>query len=382
MVLTRATLSFAGIAAATNQGHVKSGQVWHPVPTTPTGEELVGQGPLPDAFDWRNVNGKSFVTPNLNQHIPKYCGSCWIHGTVGALNDRIKILRGGEAPDVMLGRQVVLNCVEDDDGNRPGCEGGEAYMIFRHMRESPVPDETCNPYVAENQQCTPKNTCMNCFPATASGLPPNASVAQTPGSCFAVENFVGYSVGDSGTVSGELAIKKEIFARGPITCGMQVPNEFLYKFAESVKPNGGVWSSSDPTNTDAIDHDVSVTGWGETPEGLKYWLVRNSWGSYWGEAGWFKIRRGDNHLSIEYNCSWAVPEFDELDRAMSERVMGNYIAGLNYGVAEEKLAVFTSSDQQLSATGGFLAGAAVATSAAAALAISLRRSVSGQPLLG
>merc|ERR1719506_2743772 len=61
---------------------------------------------------------------------------------------------------------------------------------------------------------------------------------------------------------------------------------------------------------------------------MKYWLVRNSWGTYWGDAGWFKIRRGDDHLSIESNCSWAVPLFDELDRSMHERVMGDYVLGL------------------------------------------------------
>lgn len=379
MALTLTTLGFAGLAAASNQGHVKSGHVWHPVITAPTGQELVGERPLPNAFDWRNVNGKSFVTANANQHIPNYCGSCWIHGTAAALNDRIKILRGAQAPDVMISRQALVNCVKDDDGNHPGCGGGEPSMIFQHMREQPVPDETCNPYVAKNQQCTPENICMNCFPDAAEFLP-NASVVG--GSCFAVHHFVGYSVGDSGAVSGELPMQKEIFARGPITCEMQVPYQFLYSYAELAAANGGVWSSDDPTNASLVDHDVSVTGWGETSEGLKYWLVRNSWGSYWGDAGWFKIRRGDDHLSIEHNCSWAVPTFDQLDVSTRERIMGDYVEGLKFEVATESLAVDPHA-QPLSATGGFVAGAAVATAvAAAALVISRRQSLSSPPLLG
>lgn len=52
------------------------------------------------AFDWRNVNGTSFVTRNLNQHIPKYCGSCWAHAAVSSLGDRIKILRNAAWPDM------------------------------------------------------------------------------------------------------------------------------------------------------------------------------------------------------------------------------------------------------------------------------------------
>ena len=43
------------------------------------------------------------------------------------------------------------------------------------------------------------------------------------------------------------------------------------------------------------------------------WVVRNSWGTYWGERGWFKILRGANHLFIEEDCGWAVPDWSALD---------------------------------------------------------------------
>jgi cathepsin X len=56
-----------------------------------------------------------------------------------------------------------------------------------------------------------------------------------------------------------------------------------------------------------ITHFVSVVGWGEE-KGVKYWLVRNSFGSYWGENGYFRIVRGENNLIIESHCVWGVPK--------------------------------------------------------------------------
>jgi cathepsin X len=82
----------------------------------------------------------------------------------------------------------------------------------------------------------------------------------------------------------------EIYQRGPITCAMAVTQAF-------VNYTGGIFV--DTTGRTNLDHDISIVGFGVDTNGTKYWIGRNSWGSYWGEKGFFRIIRGVNNLNIE-----------------------------------------------------------------------------------
>ena len=76
--------------------------------TSPLPHEYIDDKDVPMNWDWRNVDGKSYLTKMLNQHIPQYCGSCWAHGALSALADRIKIARQGTGDEINLSVQHVL----------------------------------------------------------------------------------------------------------------------------------------------------------------------------------------------------------------------------------------------------------------------------------
>jgi len=287
-------------------------------------EELLAGRELPMHFDWRHVDGQNYVTTDWNQHVPVYCGACWVHGTLSTLNDRIKIMRHGAFPDIMLGRQSVVNCVPELDGDGhptddppPGCNGGSPTLIHNFMHKNKLPDETCMPYAGVNMGCDAGNMCRNCISTPDGGY-----------NCWKVPNYIGYGVSSYGTVKGEDAMMKEIYARGPIVCSFATDGPFMYNFSQTAIQNEGVYRTTEIKNASQIDHNMEVAGWGVTESGVKYWVIRNSWGTYWGEAGWLKLERGINTLMSESECDWAVPTWDGLDEALHGRVWGSYKEGL------------------------------------------------------
>ena len=88
---------------------------------------------------------------------------------------------------------------------------------------------------------------------------------------------------------------QEIYQRGPIACGIDATPIEDYV--------SGIVNSS----ASNINHIISVVGWDVDESNTEYWIVRNSWGTYWGEKGWFRVKTNINSLGIESMCSWAVP---------------------------------------------------------------------------
>jgi hypothetical protein len=58
-----------------------------------------------------------------------------------------------------------------------------------------------------------------------------------------------------------------------------------------------------------VNHAVSAVGWG-VEDGISYWIIKNTWGSWWGEDGYFRIRRGTDECAIESLAVWGTPRLD------------------------------------------------------------------------
>jgi len=260
-------------------------------------------GLLPQEFDWGSIvdergRTRNYLTQSRNQHIPKYCGSCWAHATTSALSDRIKIARDGAWPDINIAPQVLVSCSKGND--QAGCHGGDPRLANHYMAHNNMTDETCAIYRAMGHDngldCNDLSLCENCI---------------RDHGCVKIDKYFEFRVEEFGGVSGEEAMMAEIYHRGPISCGMAV-TKALMNFT-----GGRVFN--DETGLKAMEHEISVVGWGvDAATGWPFWRIRNSWGTYWADQGFFKLRRGINNLGIETNCDWATPDMDLVRRQFDD----------------------------------------------------------------
>merc|ERR1712151_506044 len=100
------------------------------------------------------------------------------------------------------------------------------------------------------------------------------SFSKEGGPCSGLGNYPNATISDYGSVRGKAAMMREIYARGPVSCGIDAMPLLNYETG-IIKTRGN-----------GIDHVISVVGWGTDARDGFYWSVRNSWGEYWGEMGY------------------------------------------------------------------------------------------------
>eukprot|EP00403_Amphidinium_massartii_P043962 CAMPEP_0178437934 /NCGR_PEP_ID=MMETSP0689_2-20121128/35282_1 /TAXON_ID=160604 /ORGANISM="Amphidinium massartii, Strain CS-259" /LENGTH=659 /DNA_ID=CAMNT_0020060219 /DNA_START=30 /DNA_END=2009 /DNA_ORIENTATION=- len=270
------------------------GVVWRGNATSTSSHDQLAEpsNGFPSDFSWCNKDGINYCTASLNQHIPQYCGSCWAHGAVSALQDRIKIARAGKGPDIMLSVQHMLNC-----GDAGSCHGGTVDGPYQWIAKisfegGGISYATSQPYLA----CSKESHEGFCRSVDTTCKPENVARAcgEFGGPCRGLKSYPNATVKDYGSISGRSAMMKEIYARGPISCGVDANR--LEHYTTGIAKGFSLLQ----------DHVVSVVGWGTDPEVGGYWIMRNSWGEYWGEEGYARVKFGA--LALERSCSWAVPE--------------------------------------------------------------------------
>ena len=264
------------------------------VKTRPNSWEIYSADDLPANVDWRDMNGKNYLSWTKNQHIPQYCGSCWSQGSTSAIADRFNILTDLKTNSpIGLSAQAIVNCQAGGS-----CNGGNPAEVYKYAHNHGLVHSSCEQYVAQNlmkDQCEDIDICRDCSPPADFEHP-------SLDDCRAVDAKK-YYIGDHYAVRGADQMKAELYAHGPISCGIHVTDAF-------VAYTGGIYEEH--VRFPMINHEISVVGYGHDEEtGKDYWIGRNSWGSYWGEWGFFRMIMNGDGLAIEKDCIAGIPQFEK-----------------------------------------------------------------------
>jgi cathepsin C len=233
---------------------------------------------LPATFDWGNASGIDWLEPVMDQ---ADCGSCYVSSSMRMLSVRHKI-KTNDLEALPWSINLPLHCGEYNQG----CKGGYGSLVSKWGEDVGLLPATCMRY-------NTKGTCkLEC------------DLDKLEGKRYRADNhrFIGGFYGNSST----RAMMEEIHENGPIVVSFEPAEDFMFY-------SDGIYETPNKTKTVSllnrieqpwiqVDHAVLAVGWG-VEDGKKYWLVQNSWGTDWGEDGFFRIIRDEDDSGIE-----SIPE--------------------------------------------------------------------------
>ena len=204
---------------------------------------------LPTHYDWRNIDGKNFLTPVKYQG---RCGSCVAFGCIGGIEAGIKIREQNPDLDVDLSEQHAFACTTFS-----GCDyGSTAWDLLSTVKYQGVVDENCFPYLSGGTGLD--YSCQDACDDASTRL-------------FKIAGF-------SSVWGGVQAIKQALVQSGPLPATMNVFEDFKYYIDGVYQHVFGQLLGG---------HQVVIVGWDDPGQ---YWIAKNSWSEKFGEDGYFRIK--------------------------------------------------------------------------------------------
>jgi len=200
----------------------------------------------PDAKDWRD-DGIVNAVKDQGQ-----CGSCWAFSVIQAQESQWALVKG-ELPS--LSEQNLVDCCT----YCYGCNGGDEYIAYDYViqnQDGLWNTEEDYPYVAQDQNC---------------------QYDASKGCCKVVSYFRPTESQD------EEALKESCGTSGVVSIAIDASGWDFQLYTS------GIYNPSSCSST-SLDHAVGLVGYG-SEDGTDYWIVRNSWGTSWGEDGYIRIIR-------------------------------------------------------------------------------------------
>jgi len=284
---------------------------WGAVQNLPRATFDIADEAIPDSFDSATNWPKCAAVIN-DIRDQSMCGCCWAFAAASAASDRLCISTEA-ATAVPLSAQDVCFCSSED-----GCDGGQIDAPWDYISQEGVVTggQVHDTYPINGGGYCADFSMPHChhhgpqgndpYPAEGDAGCPQQSSAQCPSKCgtnataphndFSKDKWT-FS-GMTQSASGEEDIQKAIMTGGPVETAFTVYEDFAnYVSGIYHHVSGSVEGG----------HAVRIVGWG-VDSGAKYWKVANSWNPYWGEKGYFRIKRGNSECGIEDGVTFSAAD--------------------------------------------------------------------------
>ncbi|KAM4748061.1 cathepsin S-like [Rhinophrynus dorsalis] len=225
------------------------------IPSTPISTHKYNYGTnndIPKQIDWRD---SKCVTPAKDQGL---CGSCWAFATVGVIESRYCI-QTDELLD--FSEQQLVDCDHDDSG----CCGGLPIAALQYIAHRGVMKTEDYGYEAKQYHCL-----------------------------YDSDGAIKFNKTKFYILPGEDNMAGSVAMDGPISVGFAVNEDFMF-YKEGI---------FDGDCAEGPNHAIIIVGYGTLhcqdaeENGEDYWIIKNSWGTMWGEEGFGKIKRNVNMCDI------------------------------------------------------------------------------------
>lgn len=252
-------------------------------------------GDLPENFDLREAYPNCESIKEIRDQAN--CGSCWAFGAAEAMSDRLCI-KSGQTDQRRVSTQNLLACCYSCGF---GCDGGYPSSAWNYWKSTGLvtgglygDKKTCQPYFLPPCDHHTHGSHGDC-PESVETPDCKKTCDEGTGIDYSSDLIYGAS---AYSVSGEEKIMQDIYENGSVEASFTVYEDFLnyksgiYQYVEGSSLGG---------------HAIKMIGWG-VENGVKYWICVNSWNEEWGEAGIFRILRGENECGIERSVNAGLPK--------------------------------------------------------------------------
>lgn len=239
----------------------------------------ISAAPLPTEMDWKHLTAMVEVQDQGG------CGSCWAFAATTVLRAHSEIYQ----KDHRFSVQQIVSCTPNkkECGGTGGCSGATAELAMDYVMENGCVTEEEFPYEQTDVQCP-----RHMRPHHASG----ASFMESSGKRRSNNAAASFGmVGWGQLPANEMEpLKRALVERGPVA--VTVASSYSWNSYA-----GGIMDNC--PKAAAVDHAVVLVGYGEAAHATKkYWVLQNSWGTFWGEAGFIRMIRADNDETSQ--CGW------------------------------------------------------------------------------